>query len=60
MIHAWGKDTTTPKEKISASAIAGGIAGTCGGLLSKSAQEILLLLPFLYLDISALTRSFLA
>jgi hypothetical protein len=35
VIHAWGKDTITPKEKISASSIAGGIAGTCGGLLSE-------------------------
>lgn len=33
VIHTWGKDNITPKERISASAIAGGIAGTCGGLL---------------------------
>jgi len=34
-IHAWGKDKVGPGEKISASAIAGGIGGTAGGLLRE-------------------------
>lgn len=33
VLHAWGKDKVTPKEKISANAIAGGVGGTVGGLL---------------------------
>jgi len=33
VLHAWGKDKVTPREKISASAIAGGVGGTAGGLL---------------------------
>jgi len=33
VIHAWGKEKVTPREKISASAIAGGVGGTAGGLL---------------------------
>ncbi|KAE9372353.1 hypothetical protein N431DRAFT_439465 [Stipitochalara longipes BDJ] len=33
VIHAWGKDQVGPREKVSASAIAGGIGGTAGGLL---------------------------
>ncbi|CAL3969349.1 unnamed protein product [Diplocarpon coronariae] len=33
VLHAWGKEELTPKEKISASTIAGGFAGTAGGLL---------------------------
>ncbi|KAI9051589.1 hypothetical protein LZ554_004633 [Drepanopeziza brunnea f. sp. 'monogermtubi'] len=33
VLHAWGKEKVTPNEKVSASAIAGSIAGTAGGLL---------------------------
>ncbi|KAJ5050460.1 uncharacterized protein L3040_002343 [Drepanopeziza brunnea f. sp. 'multigermtubi'] len=33
VLHAWGKEQVTPNEKVSASAIAGSIAGTAGGLL---------------------------
>jgi hypothetical protein len=33
VIHAWGKDKVGPREKVSASAIAGGVGGTAGGLL---------------------------
>ncbi|KAH6723893.1 hypothetical protein BKA61DRAFT_566499 [Leptodontidium sp. MPI-SDFR-AT-0119] len=33
VLHAWGKDKVTPREKISASAIAGTVGGTAGGLL---------------------------
>ncbi|KUJ22205.1 uncharacterized protein LY89DRAFT_681491 [Mollisia scopiformis] len=33
VLHAWGKEKVTPREKISASAIAGAIGGTAGGLL---------------------------
>jgi hypothetical protein len=35
VIHAWGKDKVGPREKVSASAIAGGIGGTAGGLLRQ-------------------------
>ena len=33
VIHAWGKDEVGPRENVSASAIAGGVGGTAGGLL---------------------------
>ncbi|CZS94483.1 uncharacterized protein RCO7_10089 [Rhynchosporium graminicola] len=33
VLHAWRKDKVTPREKISASAIAGAVGGTAGGLL---------------------------
>ncbi|KAH8806365.1 hypothetical protein F5882DRAFT_391836 [Hyaloscypha sp. PMI_1271] len=33
VIHVWGKDKVGPGEKVSASAIAGGVGGTAGGLL---------------------------
>jgi len=33
ILQAWGKEKVTPQEKISASAVAGGIGGTAGGLL---------------------------
>jgi len=33
ILHAWGKDKVGPREKVFASAIAGGIGGTAGGLL---------------------------
>jgi len=33
VLQAWGKDKVGPREKISASAIAGGVGGTAGGLL---------------------------
>ncbi|KAH7343019.1 hypothetical protein BKA65DRAFT_303336 [Rhexocercosporidium sp. MPI-PUGE-AT-0058] len=33
VLHAWGKDKVTPREKISANAIAGAVGGTAGGLL---------------------------
>jgi len=33
VLHAWGKDKVGPRERISASAIAGGVGGTAGGLL---------------------------
>jgi hypothetical protein len=35
IIHAWGKEKVTPREKIPASAIAGGVGGTAGGLLRQ-------------------------
>jgi hypothetical protein len=35
ILHEWGNDAVTPRDKISASAIAGGIAGTAGGLLRE-------------------------
>lgn len=34
VLQAWGEDRVTPREKISASAIAGAIGGSVGGLLS--------------------------
>ncbi|RDW88515.1 hypothetical protein BP6252_00547 [Coleophoma cylindrospora] len=33
VIQAWGGDRVTPREKVSASAIAGGVGGAAGGLL---------------------------
>lgn len=37
MLHAWGKEKVTAREKISASAIAGAVSGaTAGGLIRKS------------------------
>ncbi|KAL2075298.1 hypothetical protein VTL71DRAFT_241 [Oculimacula yallundae] len=33
VLHAWGKDKVTPREKVSASAIGGAVGGTAGGLL---------------------------
>ncbi|KAK0124228.1 hypothetical protein ONS95_009204 [Cadophora gregata] len=33
VLHAWGKEKVTPREKASASAIAGAVGGTAGGLL---------------------------
>jgi hypothetical protein len=33
VMHVWGKDKVGPREKVSASAIAGGVGGTAGGLL---------------------------
>ncbi|PSS12961.1 hypothetical protein M430DRAFT_143450 [Amorphotheca resinae ATCC 22711] len=33
VLQAWGKDKVTPRDKVSASAIAGGVGGTAGGLL---------------------------
>jgi len=33
ILHAWGPETVTPRDKISASAIAGGVGGTAGGML---------------------------
>jgi hypothetical protein len=35
VLQAWGKDKVTPRDKVSASAIAGGVGGTAGGLLRK-------------------------
>jgi len=35
VLHAWGKDKVTPREKISASSIAGAVGGTAGGLLRE-------------------------
>lgn len=35
VLHAWSTETVTPDDRISASAIAGGISGICGGALSK-------------------------
>jgi hypothetical protein len=36
VLNAWGGDKVTPRDRISASAIAGGVSGTVGGLLRKS------------------------
>ncbi|KAF8849873.1 hypothetical protein BDZ45DRAFT_662567 [Acephala macrosclerotiorum] len=33
VLHAWGKDKVTPRDRISASAIAGAVGGTVGGLI---------------------------
>ena len=33
VLHAWGKDKVAPREKVSASAIAGAVGGAAGGLL---------------------------
>jgi hypothetical protein len=33
VLHAWGKDKVGPREKVSASTIAGGVGGTAGGIL---------------------------
>ncbi|KAH7419003.1 hypothetical protein BKA64DRAFT_633708 [Cadophora sp. MPI-SDFR-AT-0126] len=33
VLHAWGKDNVSPREKVSASALAGAVSGTAGGLL---------------------------
>jgi hypothetical protein len=35
VLQKWGNDKVSPKEKVSASAIAGSIAGTAGGLLRE-------------------------
>jgi hypothetical protein len=35
VLQGWEKERTTPRDRISASAIAGGIAGTAGGLLRE-------------------------
>lgn len=43
VIHAWGKDKITSRDKVSASAIAGGVAGTAGGLLSNLQRPVCLL-----------------
>ncbi len=39
IIRTCGGDTVTPQDKISASAIAGGVGGTFGGLLRKSTSS---------------------
>jgi hypothetical protein len=36
VLQVWGKDKLTPRDKITASAIAGGVGGTAGGLLRES------------------------
>ena len=33
--HAWGEDKVTPKDRVTASAIAGGVGGTAGGILRR-------------------------
>lgn len=46
MLNVWGRDKIKPSEMISASSIAGGIAGCAGGLLRMTVHPIFLL-PFL-------------
>lgn len=40
ILHAWGKEKVAPREKISASAIAGAVGGTAGGLIRKYCYAI--------------------
>lgn len=42
VIYSWEKETLAPRDKVTASAIAGGISGSVGGILRKSSSQYML------------------